>query len=39
MPARPAVFADASVLYSAMLRDMLIQAALNAVSTWARRRS
>ena len=27
MSARPAVFADASVLYSAMIRDMLVQAA------------
>lgn len=32
-PARPAVFADASVLYSALLRDILIQAALDKAFT------
>jgi predicted nucleic acid-binding protein len=32
-PAPPAVFADASVLYSALLRDMLIQAALEKAFT------
>ncbi len=33
MAARPAVFADASVLYSAVLRDVLIQAALEKALT------
>lgn len=32
-PARLAVFADASVLYSALLRDMLVQAALEKAFT------
>jgi hypothetical protein len=32
-PARPAVFADASVLYSALLRDILVQAALEKAFT------
>ncbi len=33
MASRPAVFADASVLYSAVLRDILIQAALEKALT------